>query len=198
MELLTVVAIMVIIAGISVSALRGQSPAGRVGEALYSLEDALVLSFHYARSKGLPVWVAVAVENAGTDEERIRIRQYTTKDGERTGGAASELIRLGRDRVIKHVRIAQRGSTTLKDAIGNEPRVPQMSMDSDGGWIFISPAGEVRASTGVSNLNEAPVFPGGNILRDLEVGLVAARSSGSELSIVQFSGLTGASRIYQP
>jgi prepilin-type N-terminal cleavage/methylation domain-containing protein len=198
-ELLVVIAILGILVSLSVTGFSGIGRSQRVSEAVAAMNDAFELSFHHARSRGVPVWLAVATENPGTPDESIRIRKYTTKDGARSGGEVNkDLIPLSRDRVLTQVRLAGRGPAPLKDAVGNPPPTPQLALGEEGGWIFISPGGEVRATGGSPDPRAAPAFPEGPMLRDVEISVMPANGPEQQTAMVQFSGLTGISRVFRP
>jgi len=201
-ELLTVLAALGILASVSIVAFSGIGRSQRVNEAVSAMDDAFSLSFHHARSRGLPVWLAVTTENPGTPNERIRIRKYTTKDGGQavgqSDGQATQLIQLSRDRVIPQVRLTERSGNTLRDAIGNPPVAAQLALGPEGGWIFINPGGEVRATAGTPDFNNAPSFPQGSMLRDVEIAVTLSSGASEQIALVQFSGLTGASRVFRP
>lgn len=197
-ELLSVVAVLSIIVAFVVVAFSGIGRSQRVSEAISAIDDAFLQSFHIARSKGMPVWLAVTTENPGTTNERIRIRKYTTKNGELSGSSSTNLMQLSRDHVIQQVKLVERGGVALKDAIGNAPDLPQLPLNEEGGWIFISPGGEVRATAGHPDFDEVPTFPSGSMLRNVEIGVSLSGGVSEQISVVQFSGLTGSSRIFKP
>ena len=208
LELLTVIAIIGILAAGAVPAITNLARASSAGEAPASVADALAIARSHAITKNTHVAVGFdeTTINSSSGNAQLRVSIMAAKDGTFISGtnAASNLILVTRPVNLDLVRLAnspllQSGALASRDIAGttvdflaqaSSPlNSPDQKAQSLSRWIQFDSSGSARMNT-----NSA-------IYRTIEIGIMPMRGKTdwtNNASVVQIAGAIGSIKICRP
>ncbi len=215
LELLTVMAIVAILAGASLPAISSLSRANNLNGSLSELAGMLSQARQYAVAQRTYVWVAMRENTDDPKEPSIDVALMASKTGMQPsspwaaqGSVPSDTISLlTRPKTLKQVRLEEAGTFTRQN-ISDLPAQPQTGVDnspSDGSATF---AVRLPGTPGTVNFDRVIQFlPDGEArvadspIDVIEMGLRSMRGSVADqnnIAVLRINGLTGQTRVYRP
>ncbi len=214
-ELLTVMAIVAILAGASLPAISSLSRSNNLNGSLSELAGLLSQARQYAVAQRTYVWVALRENTDNPQEPSIDVALLASKTGMQPsspwadqGVVPSDTISLLiRPKTLKQVRLEEAG-TFNRQQIADLPAQPQVGSDnspSDGSASFT-----VRLPGTSKNVNFDRVvqfLPDGEArvadspIDVVEMGVRSMRGSSADqnnIAVLRINGLTGQTRVYRP
>lgn len=193
LEILAVVAIALILIGLSIPALRGLGSGADSGAAARRLDGMIHLAGSEARAKSMPIWMGF-FNDTSTKDKKLIVATVTSADG---SADLSNVTPTGKPETfvgIQLAKLANYGGTNvihLADG-GSDPgfklNVAGKEIPFAGTLLRFGPSGEVIIPPSGSGMIEVGLQPYN--------GETAAPAN--KTAAIQITGLTGVSRILRP
>ena len=191
-ELLVVMAVMMLILGLSASMFRSLEGSRGVTSAADQVRGVIELARAQAQGTGTWQWVGVKPAEHKTD---LLVRLYRVPAGLDTIPITAQ--RDGKEFSFQSIKLSE-----VIPAAKVPRKVTDQKLPEKGGWLAVAPSGEVRLDlvtpiwTGTaSTLNITA--PSMNLHPWLEIGIIPSFGTGNS-AVVQVAGLTGQLKVYRP
>jgi prepilin-type N-terminal cleavage/methylation domain-containing protein len=206
-ELLTVIAIMAVLAGLTVPALSSLSKSSQANLTFSKVTETLEQAREYAVAQDTYVWVAFNVNTSSPSGTQVSIAVIASADGTNlaapwTGSVASgsNLVAISKVQTFQLTELQVPGSVTPAATLSesgqpiNSAAVFSITIPGQGGTVTFDRAIQFTPSGEARNLNNTPVdLVEFDLQPEKGPGLVDAKNG----AVFQISGLTGAARIYR-
>jgi prepilin-type N-terminal cleavage/methylation domain-containing protein len=213
-ELLTVIAIMSLLASVAVPALTSLAKGSQMNQSLIELSGTLDAARQYAISRNTYVWVALRHNPSGTAGDELSMVTLASKSGidpspwSNYGQVPNAQIDIvGQPRTFSQIRLEEAGvfDTSRIPALSGKPPVSSDNSLADGKAVFqiklpgqtapvdfsrvvqFTPAGEARVSSSVIDVVEIGIHP--------TRGSVADENN---VAVLRVNGLTGQTSVFRP
>lgn len=214
-ELLTVMAIVAILAGASLPAISSLSRTNNLNGSLSELAGLLAQARQYAVAQRTYVWLAMRENNDTFGEPSVDVALLASKTGMQPsspwaaqGTVPSDTISLLiRPKTLKQVRLEE-GGTFTRQNIADLPAQPQIGPDNspaDGSATFTvrlpGTSRNVTFDRVIQFLPDGEARVADSPIDIIEMGVRSMRGSVADqnnIAVLRINGLTGQTRVYRP